>query len=85
MELFFDKIPTKNSDEAIINWQHIEELDSYTLLKRQGKFESQLCVKPLEKHPYGVHDQECIKEYLKKHPLFEILKGMPLAISIVAS
>jgi len=38
VELFFDKMPTKNSDEQIITWEHIEELDNYTLLKRQGKF-----------------------------------------------
>ena len=31
-----------------------------------------------------VHDEKCLKKYLKEHPLFKILGGHPLSISMIA-
>jgi len=31
------------------------------------------------------HTEDCAKNYLFHHPLLDLLKGMPLAISIMAS
>jgi hypothetical protein len=53
-------------------------LDEYTK-KVNRNFESPI-------RPIGAyHEMTRIKKYLEVHPLFDIMKGMPLAISILAS
>jgi hypothetical protein len=71
-------VPSSSEILKIFTWDQITELDDYTL-SIKSDFKTLKCDK--------IHDHHiaCIKSYLVKHPLFDIMKGMPLAISIVAS
>jgi hypothetical protein len=78
VELFIHKVPSRKEIYKIFKWELVLELDEYTKSIKKN-FQSPKC------QARHTHNITCIKEYLAQHPLFEILKGMPLAVSIVAS
>lgn len=78
VDLFFYKVPSSTEIYKIFKWDKILELDEYTK-EIKADFISHLCEKEHD------HSMDCTKAYLAEHPLFDILKGMPLATSVVAS
>jgi hypothetical protein len=81
VDLFMKKIPLGDSDKKnFLEYENIIELNEVTI-KRYG--ESSDFIPPLCKQRHN-HGDNCIKDYLAKHPIFEFFAGIPLVISIVA-
>jgi len=78
-ELFIKKIPCTDAKHKLEDMSAIKELHDYTL----SALPNQALPKPCAAN--HSHTQQCLKNYLNKHPLLERLGGHPLAISIVAS
>jgi len=61
-----------------LDYENIQELHKVTLEKYGKDNTPELCK---IRHP---HNNTCITKYLQAHPIFELLAGIPLSISIVA-
>ena len=82
VELFIAKIPLENEElDTFLNYDKaIMDLHEYTLSK-MGKdtLKIQMC-----KHRSGGHSLKCVRDYLEQHPLFDVLAGQPLSLSLIA-
>jgi len=75
VDLFFQKVPFMEEEERIFG--QIEELHAFTK-EKDPEFSVELC------DARHCHDVACMKEYLLRHPLTELLGGQPLSISLIA-
>lgn len=79
VELFMKKIPLGEGDkDQFVDFQNIEELHAATIKKYGKDAAPKLCK---TRH---IHSKACGNKYLEQHPMFELLGGIPLVISIVA-
>jgi len=75
------KIPLGDQDKKnFLDYENILELHKVT---QQKYGDSSDFIPPLCKMRH-VHGENCIKNYLTAHPIFEFFAGIPLVISIVA-
>lgn len=75
------KIPLGDQDKKnFLDYENIRELHKVTIEKygKDADFLPTLCK---QRH---THSNQCITNYLQKHPIFEFFAGVPLVISIVA-
>ncbi|CDW80630.1 nb-arc domain protein [Stylonychia lemnae] len=79
VELFLTKIPLQNEDlNQFLSWERIVELHKFTVEKfGEGNVKVALC-------KIRNHTRKCVVEYLVQHPLFNLLGGQPLSISLIA-
>jgi hypothetical protein len=87
VDLFIKKIPLcKNDKESFFEWENIEDLHEKTVEKYGDDKDfsiPKLCADKRH-NQFNSHTEQCIKTYLAKHPIFEILGGAPMVINIVA-
>lgn len=79
VDFLIQKIPTVEGQISTFSRESILELEEFTASLGIRKTRQYLC--ELQHR----HSVECAKGYLLHHPLLDLLKGMPLAISIMAS
>lgn len=73
------KIPLGDGDkDQFVDFKNIEELHEATIKKYGKESAPKLCK---ARH---VHSKACANKYLEAHPIFVLLGGIPLVISIVA-